>query len=118
MEELLKTCQQNRYASGQVGHVYVALRWSRVPRRQDDEAKTLDVDVMQIEVSKEHRRQGHATRFLLELQEMAHKMYHRGVYLENCITPDSKALAQALVKKGLASPQQFNPYSFLFTLPY
>ncbi len=83
---------------------HVMLRKSRVPRRYPQ--KTLDYDIVRITVNEQYRRQGFATRFFKNLMIAAEKD-GRGVFLEQCITPDSQSLARSLVDKGFVTEWGF-----------
>jgi hypothetical protein len=110
--ELLAQVQQAQarrisYVDVEVGPVTAKLRLSKVPRRHrvavatDPLNRVLDLDIIQITVEgKRNRRRGHATAFLLAVRRVAAQI-QRGVYLENCLTEDSRAWAAALVARGL-----------------
>ncbi len=95
------------YVDVEDGPVKATLRLSKVPRRHrvavatDPLNRVLDLDIIQIAVKGKHnRRRGHATAFLLAVRRVAAQI-QRGVYLENCLTEDSRAWAAALVARGL-----------------
>lgn len=85
-----------------IGAVTIGLRLSIVPRRGDDQP--LDIDLYSISVQKGKQRQGHATSLVQDLILLAWKKYGRGVFIENCITEDSKAWSASLVQRGIAQP--------------
>ena len=87
-----------RYLDLRCGAVQAELRWSVVPRRGDH--GPLDVDIVKIQVDHGHRRQGVGTRFCITLAVVVDKLFGRGLYLEQCITPSSHALALRLLKMG------------------
>lgn len=76
----------------------VMLRYSRFRRLP---CTTLDFDIVQISVREEHRDRGHASALFVAFVEAA-QCYARTVFLEQCITPESVALGDSLVRRGLA----------------
>ena len=92
----------------------VMLRWSRAPRRfcREGFCEVLDVDIVQLSVRPSERRKGHATG-LFQVLSTAAAQKGRGVFLEQCITDDSRHFAKYLVANNLAVPMPYNPDSFL-----
>ena len=84
--------------------IHVMFRLSTVPRRDND---ILDYDIVQIKVMRP--RKGIGTRFF-ENMVAAAKKRNRGVFLEQCITPDSKGFRAALIRKGLATAFKEDTY--------
>ena len=78
----------------------VMLRRARFPR-DPAHRNRLDYDIVQIAVREPHRDRGHATALFTALTEAA-QCYGRAVFLEQCITPESVALGNSLVRKRLA----------------
>lgn len=72
----------------------VMLRRARSPRPP---CASKDYDIVQIAVRAEHRSYGHATALFLALVEAA-QCHGRTVFLEQCITPESVALGDSLVR--------------------
>jgi hypothetical protein len=71
----------------------------------------LDLDIVQITVARKvNRRKGLATQFFHAVRRVAAR-FQRGVYLENCVTDDSRAWAASLVAKGLLVQTPGHAYS-------
>ena len=68
------------------------------------DANVMDIIVQRITVHEKYQRKGIATRVLNALIDCSKSIgtnpvaMHRGVHLQQCITPESKALAHALVR--------------------
>lgn len=90
--------RHGRYLDLICGAVQATLRWSCVPRRGP--TGPLDVDIVNIAVENGHRRRGIGTRFCITLGVLVAELHKRGVYLEQCITPSSHALALRLLRMG------------------
>ena len=88
--------------------VTVMLRYSTVKRRGND---VLDYDIVQIEVNP--TQMGIGSRFFENLM-IAARERNRGVFLEQCISPDSKAFKEKLIARGVATP--YGEYSALSVL--
>lgn len=74
------------------------LRRARFPRAP---CGALDYDIVQLSVREPHRDRGHASALFVALTEAAQSR-GRTVVLEQCITPESVALGDSLVRRGLA----------------
>jgi hypothetical protein len=80
-------------------------------------AKEKDIDIAQITVKSTHKS-GCATLFILRLIKAASLLaIPRGVYLEQTITPASKALAKSLIRKGIMFPDPNLPSFFSYFPP-
>jgi hypothetical protein len=80
-------------------------------------AKEKDIDIAQIAVKSTHKS-GCATLFILRLIKAASLLaIPRGVYLEQTITPASKALAKSLIRKGIMFPDPNVPSFFSYFPP-
>ena len=117
LETLLRAALAKRrnYAELQMGALTAMLRLSRVRRRTKHatpNSDVLDVDIVQIKVRKNARRKGVATGFVKSMLHAARSL-GRCVYLENCITTASAALAAKLVAAKLFLPHGPCPDSFL-----
>ncbi len=70
----------------------------------ESDQNVMDIIVQRITVHKKYQRKGIATRVLNAIIGFSQSMgtnpvvMHRGVHLQQCITPESKALAHALVR--------------------
>lgn len=75
-----------------LGNLHTTLRWSSCRRKIPERDEYVrHVDIVSIGVDKSARRKGLATMFILSLMKCAAKK-QRDVYVEQCITTDSKAL--------------------------
>jgi hypothetical protein len=84
---------------------HVMMRKSRAHRRTGTDI--LDFDIVQITVREEHRRKGWATKLFISMIKVAERM-DRGVYLESCVTPESRSLGHSLVREGLATRPKYD----------
>ena len=125
LSQLVRQALLNRlsHIEVKVGPLSAQVRVSRVARRNRVSLNgeplnfNLDLDIIQIVVNgKRHRRKGLATSFFNSLRRVA-ALFQRGVYLENCLTDDSRAWADYLVVKGLMLPYHACPDSFCFLSP-
>jgi hypothetical protein len=60
----------------------------------------MQVDIVQVGVAKDYQKRGWGTRIACAIYRVA-AAFGRSLYLEQCITPGSKALGESLLRKGL-----------------
>lgn len=94
-------------------HINAVLQWSRAPRYAtasglDTESRRLDIIVQQITATPQ--RDGHGTRFLLDLANIA-KQHQRGVQLQQTITIASQKLSRKLQDKHGWYTSPFDKFS-------
>ena len=95
-----------------IGTYTIKFRKSKVPRR-GFENKTLDFDIANIYSTPP--KQGQAVALFKSAMTAANK-HGRGIFLEQCVTDDSRGWAQRLVKLGLVR-EYFIPNSYLSIFP-
>lgn len=95
-----------------IGTYTIKFRKSKVPRRGFED-KTLDFDIANIYSTPP--KQGQAVALFKSAMTAANK-HGRGIFLEQCVTDDSRGWARRLVKLGLVR-EYFIPNSYLSIIP-